>query len=448
MLTSHITRQRFLKASAAALAGIAAGAQLSLPERSEAATSQITWLVRNGPQENAWETKLVIPKMQKRGIKVNLISVLGSNFDVKLFDLLAAGTPPDVWSQWGPSDFVDYSWRGLTADLGPYLKASLKDYADFYPGAMKYGMWNGRQTGIPLMLGGTYCFYNMDLFDKAGVPYPPFSWDDKSWTWDEMIRRAKKLTKNYNDPRKAQFGVYASLGCAEEFVWLFGGDVWDKSVYSGIGKPDRSHWNTPQAIEAIQSWADLTLVHKVQPTQATYNALSNQGNIDPLQTGKVAMSLTGIWGFWQFKDAPFRWAAAALPRAVTNKGGIYADPWLLSSHSKQPAAAWELIKYLTTTAGAREYMHATNTPVPHTELLTNEWFRQFKTMKPEQVKTVFDGSLKHGYLSIQNDLVAYNKIRDIINQELSPVLLGTAKAKDVMPGLDEKLGRLLRRLRP
>jgi multiple sugar transport system substrate-binding protein len=186
----------------------------------------------------------------------------------------------------------------------------------------------------------------------------------------------------------------------------------------------------------------------VQPTQATYNALSNQGNIDPLQTGRVAMSLTGIWGFWQFKDAPFRWGAAALPRAVTNKGGIYADPWLLSSHSKAPAAAWELIKYITTTAGAREYMRATNTPVPHTELLTNEWFRQFKTMKPEQVKTVFDGSLKHGYLSIQNDLVAYNKIRDIINQELSPVLLGTAKAKDVMPGLDEKLARLLRRLRP
>ena len=92
-------------------------------------------------------------------------------------------------------------------------------------------------------------------------------------------------------------------------------------------------------------------------------------------------------------------------------------------------------------------MHATNTPVPHTTLL-QEWFRQFKHQTPEQVKTVFDGSLRHGYLSIQNDLVAYDKIRNIITQELSPVMAGNAKARDVMPGLDRKLARLFRRLRP
>ena len=92
-------------------------------------------------------------------------------------------------------------------------------------------------------------------------------------------------------------------------------------------------------------------------------------------------------------------------------------------------------------------MLATNTPVPHTGLL-KEWMQQFHHQSPADIKTVFDGSLKHGYLSIQNDLVAYNKIRDIITQELSPVMAGTAKAKDVLPGLDNTLGRLLRRLKP
>ena len=284
----------------------------------------------------------MLPHFQKMGSKINVISVPGSNFDVKLFSMVAAGTPPDVWSQWGPSDFVDYSWRGMTADITPYLKSDIKAYEDFYPGALDYGKWNHRQTGIPLMLGGTYVFYNMDLFDKAGVPYPPVSWEDKSWTWDEMVARAKKLTTNFNDPNKASYGVYAVLGCPEEFVWLFGGDVWDKSVYTDIGVPKKSNWNTPQAIEAIQSLADLTYVHKVMPNPAVYNAISSQGNNDPLLSGRVAMSLTGIWGFWQFKNAPFRWGAAALPRAVTNKGGIYADPWLLSSRSKNPNLSWDL----------------------------------------------------------------------------------------------------------
>lgn len=445
MLTSSISRRRFLQASAAAAAGIAAGADLALPRQGDAANAKLTWLVRTGLQENTWEQKIVIPTMKKRGIDVSLIAVQGGNFDIKLYNMVAAGTPPDIWSQWGPSDFVDYSWRGLTADIGPYLQKDLKDFADFYPGALNYGKWNGRQTGIPLMLGGTYTFYNIDHFDKAGVPYPPYSWEDKSWTWDEMVRRAKRLTQNINDPSKARYGVFMDLGCPEEFVWLWGGDVWDKSVYTGIGKPERSHWNTPEAIDAIQAWADLTFVDKVAPNQAQAVALSAQ--TDPFLTQRVSMHMTGIWGFWTYKDAPFRWAVAALPRVKTNKGGIYADPWLLSSKSKYPDAAWEMIKYLTTTAGAREYMRATNTPVPHTGLL-NEWFRIFKTMRPEDVKLCFDGSLKHGYLSIQNDLVAYDRIRSLIGNELNPVLNGQAKAKDVMAGLDSKLARLLRRIRP
>jgi multiple sugar transport system substrate-binding protein len=448
MLTSHLSRRRFLQASSAALAAIAAGVDVST--LSEAANAELTWLVRNGPQENTWEQKVAIPQFQKAhpGVKVNLVSVPGpTTFDVKLANLIAAGTPPDVWSQWGPSDFVDYSWRGLTANLDAYLKRDIKEYADFYPGAMKYGQWNHTQHGIPLMLGGTYTFFHMDLFDKAGVPYPPVSWDDKSWTWDEMIRRAKKLTKHFGDPSKAIYGVYLILGCPEEFVWLWGGDVWDKDVYYGNGVPHTSHWNTPQAIDAIQSLADLTYVHKVMPNPAVTNVLSSSGNNDPFLTGRVAMSMTGIWGFWQFKDLPFRWGAAALPWVHSNKDGVYADPWLLGARSKYPEAAWQFIKYLTTTNGARQYMHATNTPVPHTTLL-QEWFRQFKHQTPEQVKTVFDGSLRHGYLSIQNDLVAYDKIRNIITQELSPVMAGNAKAKDVMPGLDRKLARLFRRLRP
>src|SRR5579885_1896777 len=263
MLTSSISRRRFLQASAAAAAGIAAGADLALPRQGDAANAKLTWLVRTGLQENTWEQKIVIPTMKKRGIDVSLIAVQGGNFDIKLYNMLTAGTPPDVWSQWGPSDFVDYSWRGLTADISSYLNRDKAAFSDFYPGAMNYGIWNHRQTGVPLLLGGTYCFYNMDLLDKAGVPYPTPSWDDKSWNWNAMVAAAKKLTKNFDNPSKAVYGVFADLGCKEEFVWLWGGDVWDKDVYSGIGVPHQSHWNTPEAIDAIQSLADLTWVHKV-----------------------------------------------------------------------------------------------------------------------------------------------------------------------------------------
>ena len=47
----------------------------------------------------------------------------------------------------------------------------------------------------------------MKLFDEAKIPYPPTSWDDKSWTWDKFVEMAKKLTKNYDDPNTGVYGA-------------------------------------------------------------------------------------------------------------------------------------------------------------------------------------------------------------------------------------------------
>src|SRR5579885_3525572 len=94
MLTSSISRRRFLQASAAAAAGIAAGADLALPRQGDAANAKLTWLVRTGLQENTWEQKIVIPTMKKRGIDVSLIAVQGGNFDIKLYNMVAPGHRP------------------------------------------------------------------------------------------------------------------------------------------------------------------------------------------------------------------------------------------------------------------------------------------------------------------------------------------------------------------
>jgi multiple sugar transport system substrate-binding protein len=406
-------------------------------------------MVRTGPVENKWEQQVAIPHFQKMNpeISIKLLNVPGADFDAKIYNLVAAGIPPDVWSQWGNStNMADYAWHGLTTDLAPYIKSASKDYADLYPGALKWVNWNGQQLSVPCNLGGTYTFYNMDIFDKAKVPYPSASWDDKSWNWNEMLRVAKELTRNYNDPTKATYGITAPLGGIEEHVWLWGGDVYEPEAYI-TGVPHTTHFNTPMAIEAIQAYADLTWVHKVSPSPSVVSAFA--GTSDPFLTGRLAMTATGIWGFWVYKDAPFRWGAAALPGMYSNHGGIYADPWLISKRSKNPDAAWQFVKYLTTTQGAREYMQATNAPVPHSELL-HEWLSQFKTMTPAQVKTVFDGSLKYGgtHQSIQNCLVAYDRIYNIVHSEFDPVMLGQAKVKDVAPVVDQKLQRFLKRLHP
>ena len=46
----------------------------------------------------------------------------------------------------------------------------------------------------------------MDLFDKAGVPYPKMDFSLKEWNVDVMLDKATKLTKNFGKP-DVVFGV-------------------------------------------------------------------------------------------------------------------------------------------------------------------------------------------------------------------------------------------------
>ncbi|GLV54229.1 sugar ABC transporter substrate-binding protein [Dictyobacter sp. S3.2.2.5] len=440
MFYQRMPRRRFLGLSAAALTSLslaACGSGNGQPE--------VSWYVNDDPVRNAWERDVAMPQFQKLqpDIKVRLISVPWGEFDPKLTNLVVAGIPPDVWCQWGASGFTSCAWRDISMDLTPLVERDKAAFTNFYPGAMKLGTWNGKQIGVPLDLGGTYCFYNKDLFDKAGLPYPPSNWDDPNWNWNEMLRYGKQLTRNVDDPSKAVYGISWAIPI-EEVVWLWGGDVYDQEAYVSSA-PTVSHWNTPTAIEAIQAYADLINVHKIAPTAAVSSALSSSG--DPFATGHIAMMISGIWGFGSYQStAKFRWGAAAVPGMHSKKTGIYADPMMISPQSKHPEAAWEFIKYLTTTGG-RSFMQASGWPVPDTTVLP-DWYKQFKGIKPEEIKAVFEGQLKYGQVSPDNLLIAYDRISLITTSELNPVINGQTKARDVMAGLDQKLGRLFQRLRP
>ncbi len=38
--------------------------------------------------------------------------------------------------------------------------------------------------GIPILSMGSFLYYNRDLFDEAGVAYPPTDWNDESWNYE------------------------------------------------------------------------------------------------------------------------------------------------------------------------------------------------------------------------------------------------------------------------
>ena len=104
-------------------------------EPAEAEPVEVIWYVRTEEAEQPWEQEVVIPDFESKhpNIKINLTIVPWDDFDTKMQTMIAAGTPPDVWSHWGPSGFADYVKRGLVADLTPYIEKDNYDLSDFIP---------------------------------------------------------------------------------------------------------------------------------------------------------------------------------------------------------------------------------------------------------------------------------------------------------------------------
>lgn len=404
------------------------------PEATQApaATGQreIVWMVRTSPVENKWEQEVVAPAWAKEfpDIKLNLLIINQGDITVKREAMIAAGEPLHVWSpNWGGDGFASDRSRGLLEDLTPLIQRDKLDMSVFIPEVLAIYQSGGKQWGLPFLTTGSYVFYNMKLFDEAKIPYPTTSWEDKSWTWDAMLDLGKKLTKDYADPTKAQYGWVEDRQNIEGPAMLFGKFPWPQGAYES-GFADSLDLHDPVTIQAYQKHHDLVHKEQVSPDTAATQALATLGGT--FESGRVAMYETGGWGWWVYTivkpeaEGGFCWGVAPLPWGspdADKRAVIYTDPWVITKGLKGQGLddAWSFLKFLVREDNARSFMKATNVP-PTQSKLQEEWFAQFKCMDAAKVKEVYQGAFKHGLESSNHLIVKWDELNQIWGNALTP----------------------------
>jgi multiple sugar transport system substrate-binding protein len=143
--------------------------------------------------------------------EINLVHEIVANdvaFDT-LKTQIAAGNPPDIVGPVGvrgSNEFV-----GIWLDLEDYL--DIYDMSDFSQGAIDGWQMPGQGLiGLAIGVYPSALFVNYDLFDEAGLDYPPQVYgetyaDGDEWTIAKMEELAMKLTvdANGNDATSAAF---------------------------------------------------------------------------------------------------------------------------------------------------------------------------------------------------------------------------------------------------
>ncbi|WP_219836191.1 sugar ABC transporter substrate-binding protein [Paenibacillus sp. R14(2021)] len=405
---------------------------------------EITWLVRTDPNMVDWE-KDMISGFQKEhsNITVKLEQIPQAEIDQRLTTMISSGKVPDVWSaNWANSGFATYNKMGALLDLTPYVEKDASALAGINKNILDIYRIDGKIYGVPMLAIGSFLFYNKEIFDKAGVAYPPTNWDDTSWNYEAMRDTARKLSSDIGNADKQVFGVFNSMAPNLQ-AWGFGGDFFNPDAYTSAVMGEPAVLTNAANKEAIQFNVDLINKDKVAPNQTTIDAVNAIG--DPFLTGRVAMVINGGWGFWSYQPAKFKWGVAPIPYHDGRKVPLFVDPWNVSAKSKHPAESWEFIKYLIDPKnGGKKFMEKTSaTPADNT--LAEQWYQQVadKTgMKAEDIKVLNEGAVKNGREADNHLIDKFSVIGNTINQTISGVWNGQKSVDDGLKEIDTNLRSL------
>lgn len=262
-----------------------------------------------------------------------------------MLTMIAAGAPSDVvWM--GDSAIWDFAARGALLDLTSYMDRDGIDGSMFVPTA-EDARYEGKYYALPDHGGPLMVFYNKDMYDTAGLPYPITKPTDE-WTWDTFLANAEKITQVGPDGRVEAFGMdpWTIWFHWIPTIWTFGGDVINEDR-------TQSRLDEPEAKAAMQTIVDTMLTEPIVAPSATAFAEMGIDLLTLLLTQKCAHLGAGAWGPSLFtnpetREPAINWGLAPYPTEVEPATIMGFVGWAIPAGTKHPDAAWELLKFLAT----------------------------------------------------------------------------------------------------
>ena len=299
------------------------------------------------PEEINIITEALAPwQKQHPKIKIVFEHTPYTGYISKILTRIAGGAAPDIIAT-EVDYFVTFAVKGVLEDLTPYTIADPQgfDKNDFFPQIIDRFTYQGKLLAIPRDIAPFACvFYNKKVFDAAGVSYPT---DD--WTWSDMLRISRELTKKDSAGRVTQYGFYTWAW--QNFIYGNGGGLVDD-----VKNPTKTLLGDDRSIMGLQFYADLSNLYETMPTPMAFMNFG-MGEDRMFATGRIAMFLSGIWETPRFRNYDFDWDVVMFPK--NDKGirafGTGGTGYAILKSSRHKKEAWEVIKALTGPEGQAQF---------------------------------------------------------------------------------------------
>jgi multiple sugar transport system substrate-binding protein len=218
-------------------------------------------------------------------IHVTESNIPSATGDAKLLSEIAAGDPPDVFTEWNPV-LGEYAADGTITAMTPYLTGAYAGLEKWeYPIALQGGEYKGTLYALPMSMNSWALYYNKSMLKAAGISSPPTTlaqlYADQAKEWKISGGKLEQIGFDPDAGDNAGFEYYGS----------FFGAV---NCFGSGGK--YSFETCPGALTEANFLAqyDSYPLSDVEAMQAAYGAVAG-GDDDPFVAGKMGFDMDGPW---------------------------------------------------------------------------------------------------------------------------------------------------------
>ncbi len=357
------------------------------------------------------------------GYHVNVITTNLEEYDSKVAALIASKQVPDVWvCNPGPNMDV-YVEAGLCMPLDEML-ASDPEWADSFSGGIFERLtYDDQIMAIPTNFAAACCFYNTEMFEKAGVEVPA--------TFEEFIAACEKL----------QAAGYQPITCSAGTAWclsMVAGYLCDRA-----GGPD----NLIAVSEGTSTWIEEEsytvamnkLLEMSKFFQKTCASDTNDECVAQFYNEQAAILIQGSWVIGQingsnpaFEDKCGVFQFPAIEGAADpNRMIVKTDNLLVSKTTAHPDAVKELLKYFTDDI-AQKYTAEVGGKIPVT-LVDIDYEKAPKQLS--YVNAILENMT--GTFGFYNESLASVEAGDVYDNAMVSVVLGQKTVEQALKSIND-----------
>jgi multiple sugar transport system substrate-binding protein len=265
-------------------------------------------------------------------ITVKITHIPEENYVTKIDTALAAGSPPDIGYMYEPR----WMKAGRVVPLDDVISSHQIDVSNYNQSAFSYCTPEEETYCLGSYSGSIMLFYNKELFDDAGLPYPSAT---EPLTVDEYAALAAELTEPAEDRSKYVWGGYADVTT----WWLDWRNLFNEDATQVVG-----YLNDPPTVHLYDVLARMVREGH-SPSESDFEFF---GDTDILATGQLAMTITdNVVAIPTLERAGIDWGAAPVP--VEQEGDLpwvssWSDFWGVFSGSEHTEAAKEFVAFVGT----------------------------------------------------------------------------------------------------